>query len=334
MKLDDCVLEVREVVMKPPILNVPDRKWEDANDRQVIPEAIYRFYCLADFFSIDKAPKFLNDPDRFLFSFLNALLLGIRDAFDESDRLVEQLYADHELVYSPVKEKKGEKWDPEAAKRKQHSFRYLIVNISALLDQFSEVVSIFFHGDIKGITVGRSSFRNLKLLTRSKFKPMGSIIKPKEAKFQQIHSILVEELNSTGYDEQWIELLYLYRNKLTHLGSQMFPIFSCHDSEGNYYSFLPKKWPLFHQSELSIETNDEDRKSEPESMESYIKDNYIHQDILSYSTELLSRVNRLTNRCFEVLCTTYNEFKDFELNKSALHSLKEKKADCSFKCFS
>jgi len=319
--------------MRPIIHKEPDQQWVDAKNRQVLPEQVYKFYCVANYFSLDKAPKYLDDPDRFLFSFLSSLLRGTRDSFDESHTLLQQLINDSELVYTPTKKIKGEKWDPEASRRTQRSFKYLIFNITSILDQFSEVVSIFFHGDIPSITVGRSSFKDLLSLVRSDFEPKSNIITPKEAWFQKIHKILDEEINVSGDSKQWIELLYLYRDKLDHLGHQMFQTFRLPDSKGNYYSFLPKRWPLFRETDINLNQSNQNTGQGRVSLESYMKENYMHQDILTYSENLLLNVSNLINRCFNVLCAVYVDFQDFQLNSSALKSLKKKKRDCSFKYF-
>ena len=142
--------------------------------------------------------------------------------------------------------------------------------------------------------------------------------------------MLVSELQVAGDDEHWFELFHLYRNKLAHLGSPMFPIISFHDTNGVFYSFGPNRWPLFHQAELAPV---DDTPAEPDAIERYAKANYVHQDLLSYAEGLLARVSRLVDRGFEVLCATYSDFRDFDLNTSALRSLKRKKQQYQFRCF-
>ncbi len=111
----------------------------------------------------------------------------------------------------------------------------------------------------------------------------------------------------------------------------MFPIVSFHDTEGVYYSFTPNRWPLFHQTELARAGT---MPPDPRGIETYAKDNYIHQDVVSYAEGLLPRISGLVERGFEVLCATYADFGDFELNASALQSLKRKKQQYQFRCFS
>jgi len=330
MKLDDCVLRIETVVSRPPSPDAPEQEWTEARDHFLIPKYLYRFYCLADYFGFDRAPRFLDDPDRMLFSFLRALVFGIRECFEEAHSLVNGIRADQGKGYSPAKRMRGEEYDQDADMRQRRSFRYLIVNLSSILDQFAEVISVFFHGTIQGLTVGRASFSELRAFAREPFVPAGIIVSPREARFQELHTVLVEELEVTGTAEQWFELFHLYRNKLAHLGSPMFPIFALLDAKEEFHSFAPNCWPLFPQSELRPAGQ---ASSDSRAIENYIKENFVHQDIVSYSEDLLARVYRLIDRGFQLMCATYSDFKEFDLNESALRSLTDKFQRYSFRSF-
>jgi hypothetical protein len=330
MKLDDCVLDATVAVGRSPSPTAPESEWTEARDKSLIPEHLYRFYCRADYFGYDRAPRFLDDSDRMLFSFLAGLARGIRESFEEAHSLVASIRADEGKGYSPVKELNREPYDRAADIRQRRAFRHLIVSLSGALDQFAEIVSIFFHGDIEGLTVGRASFAELRGFARTPFVPAVPIVSPKEARFEQLHRVLTEELQGTGDDALWFELLHLYRNKLAHLGSPMFPIVSFHDKRGIFSSFTPNRWPLFHQTELAPAGT---TTPDPRAMENYAKANYVHQNIVSYCEGLLARVSGLVERGFEVLCSTYADFKDFDLNTSALRSLKNKRQQYQFRCF-
>lgn len=331
MKMEDCVLTAHRIGMRPIIRHEPEKDWLEAFNNKLIPDQMYRYYCIASFFSINKAPKFLDDPDRILFSYLSALIRGLKERFIESSDLIEKIKVDDTRIYSPTKKVKGEDWDPDASIRIRRNFRYLIMNISSILDQFSEVIAVFFHGEIPEITVGRSSFKILLEFVKTPYKQKGTIISPQEVKLLSIQSILFDELRIDGRNSDWIKLFYLYRNKLDHLGSQMFPVFRLHDIKGNYFTFLPKRWPLFHQTDIKLNQNIQDQ--EQETLEPYLKENYMQQDIISYSADLLKNINSLINKSFEVLCDTYLEFQNFELNRSALKSLRKKEEKYKFAHF-
>jgi hypothetical protein len=110
----------------------------------------------------------------------------------------------------------------------------------------------------------------------------------------------------------------------------MFPIMAFQDEQADFYSFTPRRWPLFFQSELN---RTGELPPDPKAFRIYATQNYVHQDIASYSRAVLSRVQRLIDRAFGVLNATYIDFKDFDLNLSALCSLKEKTDQPSFRAF-
>ena len=333
MKLTKCILDIDQVVMRSPLSNSPHPDWQRAYDNEIIPENVYRFYCCADYFSLDKTPKFLDDQDRLLFSFLHNLLEGIRHSFEEAHELVNIIIDTQGKGYSPVKRIKNETWDSHADERQERSVRYLIVLMNGALDQLSEVVSIFFHGDIPELTVGRASFVTLRDFARRPFSPRTAIVTPKEHRFEELHTVLVETIETSGPETQWFELLKLYRNKLAHLGTSMFPILRLHDDKGQFYSFLPNQFPIFHESHISFSDKSQSEPSSVQDHSNFFKEKYIHQDIVEYSEKLLKKVYIVIDRCFKVLCATYIEFKSFDFNKSALKSLKDKKSKYNFKYF-
>ena len=333
MKLTNCILDIDRVVMRPPVRSSPHPDWQRAYDNKIIPENVYRFYCCADYFSLDKTPKFFDDQDRFLFSFLHNILEGIRHAFTEANDLVNIIKDEQGKGYSPVKRIKNETWDSDADERQSRSVRYLIVLMNGVLDQLAEVVSMFFHGDIPELTVGRASFAVLRDFARHPFSPKTGIVTPKEHRFEELHAVLVETIETNGSETQWFELLKLYRNKLAHLGTSMFPILRLHDDKGEFYSFLPNRFPIFHESGISFPNESKTEPSGVQDNADYAKENYIHQDVVEYSERLLEKVYIVIDRCFKVLCSTYIDFKSFDLNESALKSLKNKKSIYNFRYF-
>lgn len=332
MKLKNCNLDFDRVVMRPPLKTSPHPDWESAREKGIIPENVFRFYCCADYFSLDKIPKFLDDENRIMFSFLQNVLEGVRHAFEEANELIKIIREAQGKGYSPLKRIRGEAWDPHADERQTRSMRFLIVILFGALDQLSEVASIFFHGFIPELTVGRASFAVLQKFARTPYIHHSSIITPKEHRCEELHTVLAEVTESSGPEKQWFELLKLYRNKLAHLGTSMFPILRLHDDKGNFYSFLPNRFPIFHESQLTFSKK---KKSEDEqgSTRNYAEDYHIHQDIVEYSEKLLERVFFVINRCFNVLCTTYIDFRSFDLNDCALRSLKDKETKYEFKHF-
>ena len=330
MRLEKCIKQVTKIVSPLLFRTAPEPGWTEARDGGLIPEFLYRFYCLAGYFSLDRAPRFLNDSDRMLFSFLEGLTRGIQESLEEAHELVIQIHTYQKTGYSPLKEGRGEEWDPKADMRGKRSFRHLIVCLAGALDQLSEIVSIFFHGDIQSLTVGRASSLTLRNLARTPFIPSGAIVSLKQARFQDLHTVLRQEIEATGEEQDWLDLFYLYRNKLAHLGAPMFPIFCLPDTEEEFYHFAPNQWPLFHQTHIrpAVES-----RNDPGALQRYVDGSYVHQDLGQYADGLIKRVERLLNGCFKVLCRVYTEFADLELNKGALQSLRKKRKQYAFKAF-
>ena len=67
MRLQECDLDSIAVQTNPLVINRPESIWETAHQSAIIPEALYRFYCAANYFSYGQAPGFLSDTSGILF---------------------------------------------------------------------------------------------------------------------------------------------------------------------------------------------------------------------------------------------------------------------------
>lgn len=331
MKLHDCVLEITKVISHPLVIERPEDDWVAARDRGIIPKALFRFYCCADYFSLSCAPRFLTDDDRILFSFLAGLTRGIRDSFDEAADLLGRIHAHQDHEYSPLKKLQGQDWDAKASIQKLRCFKYLIVNLSGALDQFAEIVSLFFYGDIEGLTVGRASFKTLNGLLQRPLPKATDIVSPQEHHFSRLHSVLSKEVVGHGAEVSWLKLFYLYRNKLAHLGSFMFPQISFHDRSGNFYAFIPNQWPCILEQHMKPAGTQAGESSH--SVQQFAEKFLVHQDIVEYSEGLVKRVRHLLDQGFGLLCDTYKEFRDFDPHPKVLKSLQKKSKSYAFRYF-
>jgi hypothetical protein len=328
LRIEDCVLDITEVVSRPLVHRAPEDDWVAARDHGYIPEYLYRFYCTADYFSIDRAPPFLDDPERLLFSFLGGLTLGIRDSLKEARELADLIRELRGTGYSPIKEMMRQEWNREADVRERRSFRYLIVALAGALDQFAEVAGLFFHGEIEGLTVGRAMFPKLREFSRRSLVTPAFITTPKKARVADLHNVLSRHLNRTGDEASWYELFQLYRNKLAHLGSGVFDVAVLRDNRNELYSFTPNRWPLFHRSQIRSAGSANDSN-----LGAYLRENYVHQDTVDLAAGFLERIAMLLDDSFRVLCRVYTEFRDFEPHASALRSLMDKEETYQFRGF-
>ena len=331
MKLSDCMLDVDWAVAAPLVIDRPEPDWVRVRDSGRLPENIFSFYCRSNYFSFEKAPRFLSDKDRLLFSFLAALTLGIRDALDEAHDLIIEVRKCHDAAYSPTKRAEGKEYDRTSLARQMRSFKYLIVSLSSALDQFAETVALLFTGEVDNLKFGRASFVTLKNFAQKPFHEGSGVVAPKAHFLGNLHAALSKEMTGVGPEEDWLGLFYLYRNKLSHLGGFMFPSIGLHDKTGKFFSFLPNKWPQLHQTKIKVRNASEVR--DPDEFRKYAEGSFAHPDITEYSEGLVKRIKKLLNSGFGVLCEAYAAFIDFAPNLEALESLEKESETTQFKNF-
>jgi hypothetical protein len=331
MKLNDQMLNVAGVVSAPLVVTRPEPDWIAARDSGVLPRNVFSLYEAAHFFSLNGAPRFLDDDDKWLFSFLTALVRGTVECLQEAHELVGEIRKNHSLKYTPVKRFKGEKYDRDASGRQMRDFKYLIINLASALDQFAEIVGLLFTKEIDHLTCGRASFMDVKKFVVSPWKGTPGIVPPRKYYLEKLHTTLSSEVLSADPESEWIDLFYLYRNKLAHLGTFMFDKIELHDKEGEYFTFLPRKWPQHHRSSIDMRTSS--KPKDPNAFYKYVKNGFIHVDITEYSERLVARVTRLLDSGFGVLTEAYIAFRNFDLNLAALNELKKQSESHKFRFF-
>lgn len=309
MKLDGCNLDIKGVVMRPLIRSEAEKEWVEADKAGIIPPALYRFYSTAAYFSFRSSPNFLSDPGRMLFPYIGALTRGVFESLCEANELIQEIETAHKNTYTPIKKAKGRSWDPKAGDKALRSFKHLVVTLTGSLDQFSEVVAIFFYGDISDLTPGRASFEGIRKFLASSLPSEKTILSPRVPLLEKLHARLRLETVGAGPEKEWLELLLLYRNKLAHLGNAMFIKMAFANKDGDFFTFLPNRWPLIFEKELTM-------PGEPSegTVREFAEGNLVHQDIVEYSQGLLIRLKQFLNSGFEVMCEAYRIFKDFDVN--------------------
>lgn len=321
MKLKDCVLDVDVVVSAPLVVKRPNKEWVEAREKGIIPQALFQFYGQANYFSLGAAPPFLNDEENILFPYLANLFRGIKNCLVESDKLVKEIAAYSESRYTPVKKLRGKDWDPEAKTKLLQSFKYLVVNLVNSLDLFAELVGLFLNGKIKGLNPGRCSFTKILNFMNKPLPPPATIVSPAQHQVEKLYMALHPLIVCNGSEQDWLELLYLYRNKLSHLGQYMFPQIGLHDEAGEFYTFIPRQWPFIHEQYM--------KPADPNAPKSHVanrkllKEKFIHIDLIEYSEGILRKIICVLQEGLSVLCDTYQQLRDLPLNRAALDSLNE-----------
>lgn len=219
-----------------------------------------------------------------------------------------------------------------AAHQVRRSFRNLVVVVTGILDQFAEVASIFFYGEIGDIKVGRASFTDLMTFAKNPFPPTAIISSPRQAFLEKLHVSLASELVRTGPDKEWADLLFLYRNKLAHLGNFSFWWFGFpHKSDGEFYTFLPNHWPLI--VEEHIKRHSSPSPVEPRVIREFSEQSVVHQDLIEYVEKLIDAVKRVIDRGFDVLTETYKTLLDCEPLEDSANSLRREAKRREFRYF-
>ena len=321
MRLQDCILDIDRVVIQPLARTSPEEEWVGARDSGVIPQSLFGLYESANYLSFGAASGFLADSERVLFGYFGMLLRGLKDALVEGAELAREFEQIQGNVYDPVKKLRGEKWDPRAPLRARRTFRYLTVTISSCLDNFSELVALFFTGRIPGLELGKAEFIRVEEWLRRPSQPTSSIVSPQDHHLQFLHRELQPTVCAIDHEQDWLPLLRLYRNKSVHMGDHMFRIMGFYDNKGVSYSFIPRQWPYIFEKYLSVGSAqpqpDQDRSR------NHLEGVLVHQDMISYAHDLLKKVKNLLAIGCQCLQVVYRDFRSFRPNSTALAELND-----------
>jgi hypothetical protein len=306
MRLKDCNLDLDFAEIFPPVHKSAEDTWLTAYYKKIIPETLHKFYVVADYFSIDKCPKFLQDDQKILFPHLEVSVKLIKSSFEEYHELIVLMKKYDAVSFNPIKKRKEGEFDKDAQKNFNRYFQILIINMYSILDSTAEAIAVILGWG----KIGRSEFSKLVKETKDN-KTSSVLILSFEDKY--INDIM-ETINKDiiGEDnEKWFELFKLYRNKLAHFrhySGIMLP-----DNDNNYYHFLPRRWPYYFQQNIEY---GEIKKTDYD-LSKIFHELLIEQDIFEYCQGLHNKIYNLTNNIFNVLLEAFRIKKetDCEINK-------------------
>lgn len=318
MRLEDCVLEGLSAGINPSAFKGPSESWMESIKNGFVPKNVYNFYSNTDYFAINKVPKYLHDPEKLLYVYIKYCLEGIKSNFEEAFNQKELIFKYEDEKYNPLKEFKREKWDKDASKKQQRCFQYLLLNLSGILDQFSEIVSILFFGIDNNLNPGCTDFIDILKIRIHKEESNCLIIAPKKKLLIDIRETISKDLSSEGEEKGWFDLFKLYRNKLTHIGGTLCVI-ACHDTDGKFFTFLQRSWPYFFEQDIDESIYNKHLKND-DFKENVLKI-FIHQDIVSYSNSLYEKIFLIIDHSFEKLTMAYQLLQNFEYNQDTFNAL-------------
>jgi hypothetical protein len=321
MQLDDCDLDgIGAVSMAPIRRSVPEQAWANAFESGAIPSGIYDLYRRANFLSFGMGPRFLSDEENLLFSYFGLALRSIQESLADAQEQAQLFAGAHELVYDPMKQARGERWEKDASKREVRHFRDLLIALQTSLDSLAEVIAIFFPGCINGLEVGRAQFSKVEQWVKRSFLATGPVVAPSEFYLKVLYDAVEPLINAPHPETDWLPLMRLLRNKAAHLGQPLFrQVGLPRAGDGRLFAFIPRQWPYLWESLIQPAS---ERATNPIPFPELLNDSLIHQDIVSYSRGLVAKVRALVAAASIVLNETYDRFKDLPENQSALIQLK------------
>jgi len=332
MRLEDCDLDGIDVVSAAPFeRNAPEDDWVQALNNGTIPSALYELYQRANFLSFGTAPRFLSDPENLLFSYFGLVLRSIQESLTDAHEQAVSLAAAHQLVYDPMKQALGEKWEKGADKKERRSFRDLLIALQTALDALADVIAIFFPGAIDGLKVGRAQFLRIERWIRNPLPPPGLILTPSEFYARKLHDAIRPLIDAPPPETDWLPMMRLLRNKAAHLGQPLFrQVGLPRSGDGRLFVFIPREWPYLW--ERLIEPAGRQR-TDRSLLPQLLRDSLIHQDILTYSRGLLVKIQTVIDAASIVLNAAYEQFKDSPENQAALAQLKANSEKYDFEGF-
>jgi hypothetical protein len=238
--------------------------------------------------------------------------------------------------YNPIKRLRGEKYDydPQSHEKQSRAFKELTLSLTGILDQFSEVLAIVFDGKIVGTNAGRTQFIQVykDFLCRPAQVQPGGIVAPWDHFTDALHNRISSIAVGTGEEEEWLEVLYLYRNKLAHLGVGMFMDICFADPQADrFYAFMPKKWPYHIEEKLRAATDPESRQAKTV-MEVW-GEILSHCDVVDFARGALGKVSLLIQEGMDVVNQTYAQMGNSAYNQRAFESVTRNAKACKFKSF-
>jgi hypothetical protein len=329
--LQDCILDIDDVVTAPLRVSSPDQSWADARNSGAIPPPLFALYCRADYLSFGSAPGFLADPQNILFSYFAMLLRSLKDLLGEAQELVVEFAKEQGQTYDPVKKARGESWDPTATRRARRAFKYLMVSLSGTLDSLADLVALFFTGRIPRLRLGRAQFSQLEAWLRRPLVSSGLIVTPHEHHLRVLHDALRPLVLADAPERDRLPLMRLFRNKAAHMGDHMFQYTGLHDEHGRFYTFLPRQWPYI--SEKYLAPADPNRPADPAEHRTLFERTLTHEDIISYTRGLRSKVGAVVSSTVDVIATVYEQFRNFPVNEAALAELEGSSEAYDFQYF-
>ncbi|MBI1747012.1 MAG: hypothetical protein HYR55_10545 [Acidobacteria bacterium] len=318
MRLEQCNLDVDQVVGAPVQRNDPDPIWVRDRDAGLLPDVAFGLYARAGFLSFGAAPPFLTDEKRFLFSYFSMLMNSLRESLVDADDDLSGFIDAHGRTYDPGKRAQGEAWDPDADDRARKHFRLFLLSLQSALDASADLTALFLTGLIPGLRLGRAQFSQVETWLQRPLPAPGLVVTPQRQFLERLYSEAGRLVCAEAPQRDWLALMRMLRNKAAHLGDNVFRYVSLHDNGGRFYTFVPRRWPFIWEEHMHLAGK---APADPQPVADLFRATLVQDDIVAFANGLRAQVTILLAAVVGVVDGAFVAFREFGTNAAALAEL-------------
>jgi hypothetical protein len=302
MNLDRC-LDVGGVVSAPPHRDEPEHEWVAARDAGTIPPEVYGLYRATHYLSAGSVAGFDTEEQRLISTYFSRVMRSLLDCLDESANLVDDARDQISRLYTPLKRIRGEAWDKKAGREYRATFRLFLIDLVGALDALAELVALGLPGGVPGLRLGKCTFGTLLSWARKPLPRNVGIVTPVQHHAERLHEVLKQLVPAERPEEDWFELLRIYRNKVTHLGHQAWLQLGLQSKDDDeFYYFLPRTWPFIPERHMRIGDAPQQDNTQ---LKDYLFDSLMHVDVLTYSADAVRTVRGVVGAVVKILLEMY-----------------------------
>jgi len=302
MNLSDC-LNADVFVSSPQERTEPEQMWTDARDSRVIPESLYHLYRETNYLSPSGIAGWETESGKVVSGYFSRVVRSLAECVIESSNLNNDMLMLLSETYTPLKRARGESWDRDAPRKFRSAFRLWLIDVTGALDSLAEITGILLPGAVKDLGVGHGASGPLLKWASSESQTAQGVIDPithyAETLRVGLHAHVTLEPR-----HDWLRLVRIYRNKLTHFGHQAFVNFGLQGPDSEVYYFLPREWPFNPEKYMTLATplSTEDAAM---SVRRHLTESLVSVDTATFLQESSRRLGALLETALGHLLATY-----------------------------
>ena len=305
MKLQDC-LGADLFVSAPPERDEPESVWTDSLQRGLIPQALYDLYRATNYLSPSGIAGWQTEASRGVSGYFARVVRGLHECVVESGELLDQVLEMMPQLYTPLNRGNVER---ASVSKFRGAFRLLFINFVGSLDAMAELVALVLPQEIPALRAGRGSFGPLLKWVRKPLPAVQGIISPARFHAENLHTVLASLLSASADRKDWVTLVRLYRNKLTHFGHQAWINFGLQCSDRKIYYFLPREWPFIPERFMELRVAGAVREDSPRAAQDQLESTLIHVDTAFFLQEINTRIRGVLEAALREVLSAITAFR-------------------------